>query len=120
MADCARGFRDTLMDIHRRFGLPIYVLENGTAADDKPDGAGRAEDPGRIAYLQAFTAAMQEAIAAGADVRGYFVWSLLDNFEWASGYFQRFGLVYIDFATQKRIINASARAAEVADVRKRP
>jgi len=103
------AFRDTLLDIHGRFGLPIYVLENGTAADDKPDSAGRIQDPGRIAYLQAYTNAMQEAIAAGADVRGYFVWSLLDNFEWASGYSQRFGLVYVDFATQERIPKASAR-----------
>ncbi len=103
------AFRDTLLDIHDRFGLPIYVLENGTASDDKLDGAGRVDDPGRIAYLQAYTGAMGEAIAAGADVRGYFVWSLLDNFEWASGYSQRFGLVYVDFATQRRIPKASAR-----------
>jgi beta-glucosidase len=103
------AFRETLLDIHRRFRLPIYVLENGTAADDKLDEAGRIQDPGRIAYLQAYTSAMQEAMAAGADVRGYFVWSLLDNFEWASGYSQRFGLVYVDYATQSRIPKASAR-----------
>jgi beta-glucosidase len=103
------AFRDTLLDIHGRFGLPIYVLENGTAADDKPDSAGGVQDTARIAYLQAYTDAMQEAISAGADVRGYFVWSLLDNFEWASGYSQRFGLVYVDFATQRRIPKASAR-----------
>jgi len=103
------AFRDTLLEIHGRFGLPIYALENGTANDDAPDGAGRIEDNGRIAYLQAYTSAMQEAISAGADVRGYFVWSLLDNFEWASGYSQRFGLVYVDFATQKRTPKASAR-----------
>jgi len=103
------AFRETLLDIHHRFRLPIYVLENGTAADDKLDEAGRIQDPGRIAYLQAYTGAMQEAIAAGADVRGYFVWSLLDNFEWASGYSQRFGLVYVDYATQRRIPKASAR-----------
>jgi beta-glucosidase len=102
------AFRDTLLDIHGRFGLPIYVLENGTAADDKPDNAGGIQDASRIAYLEAYTGAMQEAIAAGADVRGYFVWSLLDNFEWTSGYSQRFGLVYVDFATQRRIPKASA------------
>ncbi len=103
------AFRDTLLDIHARFRLPIYVLENGTASDDGLDGTGNIQDTGRIAYLQAYTAAMQEAISAGADVRGYFVWSLLDNFEWTSGYSQRFGLVYVDYATQRRIPKASAR-----------
>ena len=103
------AFRDTLLDIHGRFRLPIYVLENGTAGDDRLNERGQIEDPGRIAYLQAYTDAMQEAIAAGADVRGYFVWSLLDNFEWASGYSQRFGLTYVDFKTQRRIPKASAR-----------
>jgi len=103
------AFRDTLRDIHGRFGLPVYVLENGTATDDKPDNAGAVQDTGRIAYLEAYTNAMQEAISAGADVRGYFVWSLLDNFEWTSGYSQRFGLVYVNFATQSRIPKASAR-----------
>ncbi len=103
------AFRDTLLDIHDRFRLPIYVLENGTASEDKVDETGRVDDPGRIAYLQAYIGAMQDAIGAGADVRGSFVWSLLDNFEWASGYTQRFGLVYVDFATQRRIPKASAR-----------
>ena len=88
MVPCSRS-RTTaaLLDIHGRFGLPVYVLENGTANDDKPDDAGAVQDTGRIAYLQAYTNAMQEAISAGADVRGYFVWSLLDNFEWAIGLF---------------------------------
>jgi beta-glucosidase len=103
------AFRDTLLDIHARFRLPIYVLENGTAAEDKLDSTGKIQDTGRIAYLEAYTAAMQEAISAGADVRGYFVWSLLDNFEWTSGYSQRFGLVHVDFATQRRIPKASAQ-----------
>jgi beta-glucosidase len=105
----ADAFRDTLLDVDRRFRLPIFVLENGTAADDKPDSTGQVQDSQRIAYLQAYTDAMQDAISAGADVRGYFVWSLLDNFEWASGYSQRFGLVYVDFVTQRRIPKASAR-----------
>jgi beta-glucosidase len=103
------AFRDTLLDLHARFRLPIYVLENGTAADDKIDDAGQIQDDSRIAYLKAYTEAMQQAIAAGADVRGYFVWSLLDNFEWGSGYSQRFGIVYVDYGTQRRIPKASAR-----------
>ncbi|MGJ4928968.1 GH1 family beta-glucosidase [Bradyrhizobium sp. HKCCYLS2038] len=103
------AFRDTLIDIASRFRLPIYVLENGTAANDVIDPAGVIQDDVRIGYLKAFTAAMEQAIAAGADVRGYFVWSLLDNFEWGAGYSQRFGIVYVDHATQRRIPKASAR-----------
>jgi beta-glucosidase len=103
------AFRDTLLDIHARFRLPIYVLENGTASDDKPDASGVIHDPGRIAYLDAYTTAMRQAITLGADVRGYFVWSLLDNFEWTAGYTQRFGLVYVDYPSQRRIPKASAR-----------
>jgi beta-glucosidase len=97
------AFRDTLLDLHRRFRLPIYVLENGTAAVDRIDDDGHVRDQPRIDYLQAYTSAMFEAIAAGADIRGYFVWSLLDNFEWGSGYSQRFGIVYVDYPTQRRI-----------------
>jgi beta-glucosidase len=85
------------------------VLENGTANHDAIDAAGVVSDEPRIAYLRAYTAAMFEAIKAGADVRGYFVWSLLDNFEWGSGYSQRFGLVYVDYPTQRRIPKASFR-----------
>lgn len=103
------AFRDTLLDIHSRFRRPIYVLENGTAAEDRLDSTGQVQDVDRIAYLEAFTGAMREAIAAGADVRGYFVWSLLDNFEWTAGYSQRFGLVYVDYETLRRIPKASAR-----------
>jgi beta-glucosidase len=103
------AFRDTLLDLHSRFRLPIYVLENGTASDDSLNANGDVPDNGRIAYLEAYTGALREAIAAGADVRGYFVWSLLDNFEWGAGYSQRFGLVYVDYPTQRRIPKASAR-----------
>ena len=70
---------------------------------------GEVSDPPRIAYLAGYTAAMFDAIKAGADVRGYFIWSLLDNFEWGSGYSQRFGLVYVDYPTQRRIPKASFR-----------
>ncbi|NPU09231.1 beta-glucosidase [Bradyrhizobium sp. 83002] len=103
------AFRDTLLDIHQRFHLPIYVLENGTAANDVIDASGHIQDDDRTSYLKAYTAAMEQAIRAGADVRGYFVWSLLDNFEWGAGYSQRFGIVYVDHATQRRIPKASAR-----------
>jgi beta-glucosidase len=103
------AFRETLATVHARYGLPIYVLENGTARDDKPDAGGEVPDEPRIAFLSAYTAAMFEAMNAGVDVRGYFVWSLLDNFEWSAGYSQRFGLVYVDYPTQRRIPKASFR-----------
>jgi len=104
-----QAFRETLHHVHRRYRLPIYVLENGTAFADQLDAEGRVQDQPRIDYLRAYTDAMFAAIAAGADVRGYFVWSLLDNFEWGSGYSQRFGLVYVDYPTQRRIPKASFR-----------
>jgi beta-glucosidase len=104
-----QAFRETLLRIHRRYGLPVYVLENGTASLDAIDSAGAILDQPRIDYLQAYTAAMFDAIDTGADVRGYFVWSLLDNFEWTSGYGQRFGLVYVDYPTLRRIPKASFR-----------
>ena len=103
------AFRDTLHYVGARYRLPIYVLENGTAAFDQVDAAGIVDDPGRIDFLRRYTDAMHAAIAAGADVRGYFVWSLMDNFEWTWGYAQRFGLVHVDFATLKRTPKASAR-----------
>jgi beta-glucosidase/6-phospho-beta-glucosidase/beta-galactosidase len=80
-----------------------HVTENG-----KPDEAGEVIDRERIAYLRSYGAALREAVAAGADVRGYFAWSLLDNFEWGAGYGSRLGLVYVDYATQRRIPKASA------------
>jgi beta-glucosidase len=103
------AFRDTLLTVGSRYGLPIYVLENGTATADRVNETGEVDDQDRIAYLRAYIGAMREAIAAGADVRGYFVWSLLDNFEWTWGYGQRFGLVHVDFAGGQRTPKASAR-----------
>ncbi len=97
------AFRDTILALHHRYGLPIFVLENGTAAVDQVDAKGEVLDQPRIEFLRAYTAAMFDAIKAGADVRGYFIWSLLDNFEWGSGYSQRFGIVYVDYPTQRRI-----------------
>ena len=103
------AFRETLIGIHRRYRLPVYVLENGTASHDQIDTDGAVIDEPRIDYLRDYIAAMFEAINAGADVRGYFVWSLLDNFEWGSGYSQQFGLVYVDYPTLRRIPKASFR-----------
>jgi len=101
------AFRDTLLALHKRYGLPVYVLENGTANADEIDQDGKVTDQSRIDFLKAYTTAMFEAMKAGADVRGYFVWSLLDNFEWGSGYSQRFGITYVDYPTQRRIPKAS-------------
>ncbi|MCX7624217.1 MAG: family 1 glycosylhydrolase, partial [Thermomicrobium sp.] len=84
----------------------IYITENGAAyADVLVDG--RVQDDRRIAYLAAHFAAARRALAAGVPLAGYFVWSLLDNFEWAYGYSKRFGIVYVDFATLERIPKAS-------------
>jgi beta-glucosidase len=103
------AFRDILLDASKRYRLPIFVTENGTGGRDQLDHAGGVKDQHRIDYLNAYISAMQTAIAAGADVRGYFVWSLLDNFEWGAGYGDRFGLVYVDYPTLRRIPKASAR-----------
>jgi beta-glucosidase len=103
------AFRETLLEVHHRYRLPVYVLENGTANSDNIDEHGEVVDQSRIDFLQSYTAAMFEAIRAGADVRGYFVWSLLDNFEWGSGYSQRFGITYVDYPTQRRIPKVSFR-----------
>lgn len=102
------AFRKTLLDVYRSYGLPIYVTENGAGANESPDETGAVNDRERIAYLRSYSDALRQAVAAGADVRGYFVWSLLDNFEWGAGYANRFGLVYVDYATQRRIPKASA------------
>jgi beta-glucosidase len=99
------GLRDLLVMMHEEYGAalpPIYVTENGCSYDDRPDGSGEVHDPERIAYLDGHLRAVAQAIVAGVDVRGYFTWSLLDNFEWAEGFRQRFGLVHVDFETQER------------------
>ncbi len=89
-------------------GLPLYITENGAPFHDYVDPLGQVNDPGRVRYLHEHLAETRQAIADGVDVRGYFVWSLLDNFEWADGYSRRFGLVFVDFGSQARIAKASA------------
>ena len=82
---------------------PIYVMENGAAFSDVRGHDGRVADPERCAYLESYIAAVGRAIDAGVPVKGYFVWSLLDNFEWAAGYSERFGIVYVDYPTLERV-----------------
>ncbi len=88
---------------------PMYVTENGAAYDDRVDADGSVHDPDRTAFVAAHLRAVHDAIEAGADVRGFFQWSLLDNFEWAYGYDKRFGIVHVDYATQRRTPKTSAR-----------
>ena len=88
--------------------LPVYITENGASYHDYVDPDGRVNDPDRVAYLAGYLAAAGEAIADGVDLRGYYAWSFLDNFEWAEGYSKRFGLVYVDYRTQTRIPKKSA------------
>ncbi len=90
-------------------GLPLMVTENGCAFPDVVDADGQVHDPARIDFLRRHLLAVLDARAAGVDVRGYFAWSLLDNFEWAFGYSQRFGIVHVDFQTQRRTIKDSGR-----------
>ncbi|MGW1023979.1 GH1 family beta-glucosidase [Streptomyces sp. NPDC002577] len=104
------GLHDLIMRYTREApGLPIYITENGAAYDDKPDPDGRVHDPERIAYLHGHLSAVRQAITDGADVRGYYLWSLMDNFEWAYGYEKRFGTVYVDYTTLERTPKSSAR-----------
>ena len=93
----------------RECGLPVYITENGSAWPDTVSDDGRVHDPERVAYLQAHLGAVADAIDGGTDVRGYFAWSLLDNFEWAYGYDKRFGIVHVDYDTQVRTVKDSGR-----------
>ena len=86
----------------------IYITENGTSGADKIDASGAINDLDRIMYLRNYLTQLQRATAEGVPVHGYFLWSLLDNFEWADGYATRFGLVHVDYATQKRTPKLSA------------
>jgi beta-glucosidase len=92
--------------------VPLVVTENGAAFDDEFTDdeftGGGVHDPARRAYLDGHLRAAHAAIAAGVDLRGYLVWSLLDNFEWAEGYAKRFGIVYVDYASQRRVPKDSA------------
>ena len=102
------GIREVLCRVHRDYDVPpLYVTENGAAFADVRTHDGKIHDVDRIAYLDAYLDQVAGAIEDGVDVRGYFVWSLLDNFEWALGYWRRFGLVYVDYPTLARIPKSS-------------
>ena len=106
----ASGLRDLLLDVSKQApGLPLYVTENGRAAEDYVNPQGEVDDIERVRYLHTHLEAAARAINDGANLAGYFVWSLLDNFEWAWGYQKRFGVVFVDFGTQRRIPKSSAR-----------
>ncbi|MFL6127544.1 MAG: GH1 family beta-glucosidase [Mycobacteriales bacterium] len=103
------GLYDLLHRLRRDYGaIPLYVTENGAAFDDAPGPDGQVADPARVDYLDRHLRAAWRAIRDGVDLRGYFVWSLLDNFEWAYGCSKRFGLVYVDYGTQRRTAKDSA------------
>jgi beta-glucosidase len=104
-----QGLVDTLVWIKQRYGdIPLYITENGVALADAPVENGRLHDPQRIEYLRQHLLALHQAIAAGVDVRGYMVWSLLDNLEWSLGFSKRFGIVHVDRQTQERTLKDSA------------
>jgi beta-glucosidase len=104
-----QGLYELLTRVHRDYGpLPLYVTENGAAFPDEPDKNGTVDDPRRINYLQTYLLECWKAMEEGVPLQGYYVWTLMDNFEWAFGFSKRFGLVYIDFETQKRLLKNSA------------
>ena len=104
----ASAFLQQLRDVRDRYGDPeIYVTENGAAFADRPDAAGVIDDRARVSFLNGYLGALAQAIAEGVKVRGYFVWTLLDNFEWDQGYEKRFGLVYVDYRNLARTPKSS-------------
>jgi beta-glucosidase len=102
------GLYDLLLRVTRDYQpRRLYITENGAAYPDVPDHDGRVRDPERRRYLEQHFEAAGRAIRDGAPLAGHFVWSLMDNFEWGEGYAKRFGIVYIDYPTQRRVIKAS-------------
>ena len=101
------ALRELLLRLHEEYAAPpLYITENGAAfTDDRQNGS--VEDGQRTSYIERHVEAVAQAVELGAPVAGYFVWSLLDNFEWSRGYSQRFGIVYVDFDTLERVPKAS-------------
>ena len=107
---CPEGLLKLLTDLNQAYSLPpVYITENGAATDDKVvDGA--VDDEQRCRYYQSHLSSVDQAIRKGVDIRGYFAWSLMDNFEWSEGYKMRFGIVHVDYETQERTPKRSALA----------
>lgn len=105
-----QGIYNILGRLHFDYAFPaIYITENGAAFRDEIGPNGQVDDPGRLSYIQRHLEMVHKAIEIGVPVKGYFVWSLFDNFEWAHGYSKRFGLVYVDYKSQRRILKSSAK-----------
>ena len=94
--------------LYERYGLPVVITENGMSAHDTVSLDGKVHDPNRIDFMERYMTQLERAAKDGADIQGYFAWSFMDNFEWACGYAERFGLVYVDYETQQRIPKDSA------------
>jgi beta-glucosidase len=106
----ADGLTELLVRLHEEYvDVPIYITENGRAVYDYVDPEGEVDDEERVSYLDAHFRAAHDAMQRGVDLRGYMVWSLLDNFEWAEGYSKRFGIIFVEYGTQRRIPKMSAR-----------
>ena len=104
------GLTDTLVRLRDEYtALPLYVTENGSAEQDYAGPDGAVHDPMRVWYLEEHIKAAHAAIAQGVDLKGYFIWSLLDNFEWSQGFSKRFGLIYVDYPTGRRVPKDSYR-----------
>jgi beta-glucosidase len=110
---CPRGLYRLLTNVQQEYRPPkVYITENGAAFIDhveEDNGEAVIHDPDRLHYIQTHIAAMHQALEAGVPVAGYFIWSLMDNFEWALGYTKRFGLIYVDYPTQRRLLKDSGR-----------
>jgi beta-glucosidase len=99
------GLTEVLQQLQKRYGdrlPPLVISENGCAVDDVVDADGVCDDAERVSFLAAHLDAVQAALDDGVDIRGFYAWSLLDNYEWAAGYTKRFGLVHVDYDTQRR------------------
>ena len=104
------GIYNLLGRLHFDYDFPaIYITENGAAFLDEVSHDSKVDDPTRLSYIKRHLQQVHRAIEIGVPVKGYFAWSLMDNFEWAYGYAKRFGLVYVDYETQQRILKSSAK-----------
>ncbi|WP_072866033.1 glycoside hydrolase family 1 protein [Marinitoga hydrogenitolerans] len=102
-----KGLYDMLIKLNKKYNIPLYITENGMAGPDKLEN-GKVHDEYRIKYLKEHFEKSLDAIKYGVDLRGYFIWSFMDNFEWALGYSKRFGIVYVNYDNQKRYLKDSA------------